>query len=128
MTHQQLDIMVLIVPIAVLSRYYWPGMRKYIREYVKNCLDCQKYKPMNMVPIGLVQVTPPQQRFMTLSVDLFGPLPITPNANRWILITEDIATKWVELFAIQDASAHKCARVIVDEIYLRYGTPRKRER
>lgn len=109
----------------ISSRYYWPGMKKYIKDYVKNCVNCQKYKPSNLMPSGLVQITPPQRRFMTLAVDLFGPLPTTAQGNRWIFVTEDVATKWVELFPLADATAENCARLIVDEICLRYGVPRK---
>lgn len=107
----------------ITSCFYWPGMRKYIKEYVKNCIEYQKYEPSNTLPAGLIRVPPPQQRFMTIAVDLFGPLPVTANGNRRILITEDVATKWVELFALPVASAENCATKIIDEICLRYGTP-----
>ncbi|GBM68964.1 hypothetical protein AVEN_24366-1 [Araneus ventricosus] len=31
----------------IASRYYFPGMRKFIAEYVKNCAECNRYKPNN---------------------------------------------------------------------------------
>lgn len=109
----------------IASRYFWTGMRKYILDYTKSCPDCQKYKVTNLKPAGLLQTPVMSQRFETISIDLFGPLPETKTGERWILIIEDTATKWVELFPLVQASADACARKLIDEIFLRYGVPRK---
>ncbi|XP_047997557.1 uncharacterized protein LOC125235150 [Leguminivora glycinivorella] len=61
----------------IARRYYWKGMRKYIESYVKNCLPCQRYKPTNLKPAGLLQTTALNQRFEVVAFDLFGPLPVT---------------------------------------------------
>ncbi|CAH2108896.1 unnamed protein product [Euphydryas editha] len=100
-------------------------MRKYIEAYVKHCVPCQRYKPSNMKPAGLLQTTPINQRFETVAFDLFGPLPPTMNGKTWIFIIEDVATGWVELFAMETASAENCAKILMDDIFLRYGFPRK---
>jgi hypothetical protein len=60
-----------------------------------------------------------------LSGDLFGPLPPSEDDKKWILIAQDYATKWVELFALADATAENCGWTIVNEIGLRYGLPRR---
>ncbi|GBN51592.1 hypothetical protein AVEN_4713-1 [Araneus ventricosus] len=56
----------------VASRYYFPGMRKYIAEYVKNCPDCNRYKPSNQKPTGLLRTPVYAQRCETLAVDLLN--------------------------------------------------------
>lgn len=58
-------------------------------------------------------------------MDLFGPLPVVDTGERWIFIIEDVATKWVELFALEAATAENCAKCLIDEVILRYGTPRR---
>lgn len=52
-------------------------------------------------------------------------MPEDQNGNKWIFIIEDVSTKWVELFALQRATAEECARVLINEIFLRFGLPRK---
>ncbi|GFY00699.1 retrovirus-related Pol polyprotein from transposon 297 [Trichonephila clavipes] len=47
----------------------------YRMSPVKNCPDCIKYKASNQKPSGLLQTPVPAQRFETLAIDLFGPLP-----------------------------------------------------
>ncbi|GBM57841.1 Retrovirus-related Pol polyprotein from transposon 17.6 [Araneus ventricosus] len=39
----------------IAKRYFWIGMRKFITNYVKNCLDCARFKASNQKPAGLLQ-------------------------------------------------------------------------
>ncbi|GFW41409.1 transposon Tf2-8 polyprotein [Trichonephila clavipes] len=96
----------------------------YRMSPVKNCPDCIKYKASIQKPSGLLQTPVPAQRFETLAIDLFGPLPESKDGKRWILIIEDCTTKWVELFALPNDTAKECAITLVEEVLLRYGIPR----
>jgi hypothetical protein len=29
---------------AIRSQYFWPGMKKYVVEYIARCMECQKVK------------------------------------------------------------------------------------
>lgn len=109
----------------IAARYFWPGMRRTITDYVSKCPECQKYKATNLKPAGQLQTPIQCQRFEVLSIDLFGPLPVTPDGYRWIFIIEDTASRWTELFPLQVASAEHCARCLIDEVILRYGLPRR---
>ncbi|GFW58192.1 retrovirus-related Pol polyprotein from transposon 412 [Trichonephila clavipes] len=106
----------------IAKNCYWTGMRKYITDYVKNCI---KYKASNQKPSGLLQTSVPAQRFETLAIDLFRPLPESKDGKRWIIIIEDCTTKWVELFALPNATAKECAITFIEEVLLRYGIPRR---
>lgn len=101
------------------SRYFWPGMRNQINKYVNNCTECQRYKASNKKPAGLLQTVPSGQRFEVLAFDLFGPLPMTSDGFQWILIAEDLASRWVELFPLKEATAENCAKMLIDEVFLR---------
>ncbi|GFV29313.1 transposon Tf2-8 polyprotein [Trichonephila clavipes] len=100
----------------------------YRMSPVKNCPDCIKYKTFRKFrkiqkPSGLLQTPVPAQRFETLAIDLFGPQPESKDGKRWILIIEDCTTKWVELFALPNATAKECAITLIEEVLLRYGIP-----
>ncbi|GFW69386.1 retrovirus-related Pol polyprotein from transposon 297 [Trichonephila clavipes] len=56
---------------------------------------------------------------------LFGPLAENPTGKKWIFIVEDKSTKWIELFALAEATAENCAKTLIEEVLLRYGLPRK---
>ncbi|GFW83127.1 transposon Tf2-8 polyprotein [Trichonephila clavipes] len=97
----------------------------YRMSPVKNCPDCIKHKASNQKPSGLLQTPVPAQRFETLVIDFFGPLPESKDGKRWILIIEDCTTKWVEVFALPNATAKECVITLIEEVLLRYGIPRR---
>lgn len=105
--------------------FYWPGMRLEITNFVKSCDECKRYKPSSMKPIGLLQTLSSNKRFEIIAVDLFGPLPRTSEGYQWILIVEDICSRWVELFALKEGTAENCALTLLNEVILRYGVPRR---
>lgn len=107
------------------KNFFWKEMRKDVIKYVRSCLECQRYKPTNQKPAGLLQSTANNKRFEVLSIDLFGPLPKGPNGEKWIFIVEDTASRWVELFALKEATAQQCALTLLNEVLLRYGLPRR---
>ena len=109
----------------ICNRYFWPGIRGEISKYVKNCIECQRFKASNMKPAGLLQTSSSKQRFEVIAVDLFGPLPPTEDGYKWIFIIEDVASRWVEIFKLIDATAEACAKTLIEEIFFRYGMPRR---
>ncbi|GFW69038.1 integrase catalytic domain-containing protein [Trichonephila clavipes] len=82
----------------IVKRYYWTGMKK---------------------------TSVYSQRFEVIATDLFGSLPQTASGKQWIFTVEDCATKWVELFALSQASARQCATTLIEEVFMRHGIPRR---
>jgi hypothetical protein len=110
--------------LTKISRhFYWPGIRHDVKDYVRKCNACQRYKVDNKKPAGLLQTPVLHQRFEFLSIDLFGPLPEVPQGENWIYIIEECATRWTELFSLTQATADACAWTLVNEICLRFGLP-----
>ncbi|GFW24939.1 transposon Tf2-11 polyprotein [Trichonephila clavipes] len=109
----------------IVRRYYWTGMRKYISDYIKKCPECARFKATNQKPASLLRTPVYSQRFEVIAIDLFGPLPQTDTGIQWIFIVEDCAMKWVELFALSQASARQCATTLIEEVFMRHGIPRR---
>ena len=109
----------------VAARYFWPSMRRDIKQYVSVCIECQRYKPIQRPPSQLFRPRVPAQRFEVLSIDFMGPLTCTLGGERHILVIQDKATKWTELFAMEKATAEATVTLLINEVCYRYGTPRK---
>jgi hypothetical protein len=63
----------------VTRDYWWPGVRKFVRAYVKGCGTCQQNKVIthrNNPPLN--PITPPEnpEPFKVISIDLITKLPI----------------------------------------------------
>ncbi|GJS51682.1 putative reverse transcriptase domain-containing protein [Tanacetum coccineum] len=50
------------------DRYWWPGMKKDIAEYVSKCLTCLKVKAEHQRPSGLLQQPEIPIQFQALSI------------------------------------------------------------
>jgi hypothetical protein len=51
----------------------------------------------NKAPLGTYISGEPMER---VAVDIFGPLPLTKQGNKYILVISDLFTKWTEAIAI----------------------------
>lgn len=106
------------------DRYYWKGMYKDVEHWVRSCQDCQtRKKPRNnhRAPLLPIPVSAPWER---LAMDVLGPLPVTLNGARYIVVFVEFLTKWPEIFPVKNIDAVTIARLITDEIIPRHGAPR----
>ncbi|MCG7878903.1 MAG: RNase H-like domain-containing protein, partial [Candidatus Thiodiazotropha endolucinida] len=107
----------------VRNGFYWAGLQKDVRNWVKSCEICCKFKSpqrTKRAPMQLVGAGQPMERIAT---DILGPLPETENGNKYILVMSDYFTKWVESVAIPDQTAVTVASALVQEVVCRFGTP-----
>ncbi len=107
--------------LRLMEVAYWPSMRADVWKYCKFCHICQKYKPNLSKLSGHLQSTP-VVGYM-LGVDLMGPFPKSGKQNEHLLVVVDYCSKWVELFPLRTAKAPQIARILVEEIFTRWGTP-----
>ena len=62
----------------VERRFWWPGLYTDVLQYVRTCDQCQRNKPTNQKPGGLLQPLPiPTSRWESVSMDLITALPKT---------------------------------------------------
>ncbi|GBM55011.1 Retrovirus-related Pol polyprotein from transposon 412 [Araneus ventricosus] len=58
-----------------------------------------------------------------MALDILGPLPVTTNGNRYVLVLMDYFTKWQEEIPIPDQEASTVAKELVLTWISRYGVP-----
>ena len=79
-----------------------------VKRMCDECESCLKAKASTeKVPIEKYPI--PSQPFHTISSDILGPLPITSNGNRFILVVRDFTTRYTILSAL----GHKDAESII---------------
>lgn len=100
---------------------YWPTLRSDVWKYCKECQVCQQYKPSISKLAGHMQSTPVVEPGHMLGIDLMGPFPRSSKLNEHLLVVVDYCSKWVELFPLRVAKTPQIARILVDEIFTRWG-------
>ncbi|GKC53364.1 putative reverse transcriptase domain-containing protein [Tanacetum coccineum] len=67
------------------DRYWWPGMKKDIAEYVSKCLTCLKVKAEHQRPSGLLQQPEiPVWKWEGIAMDFVAKLPRTSSGHNTI--------------------------------------------
>ena len=107
----------------IKTKFYWPGYEQDVESWVKECEQCQRRNPPQPNPPALLGTLQAMAPFEILSWDIMGPLPISSQGNKYILVVTDIFTKWVEAFALKDTTANALAIVVLNEAICRYGGP-----
>ena len=94
-----------------------------MQQWVKMCLECQANKKSSIRPRAALGVMPVGAPFDWLVLEYLGLFPVTPRGNRYIFVVMDQFLKWVEIFALPDQSAKRCAATLLNEVISRFGTP-----
>ena len=98
-------------------------MDQDIRLYIRQCRQCNKDKNPRKKPkarLGLYLAGYPMDR---IAVDVMGPMPLTKDANRYILVIGDYFTRWMEAYSLPTQHAEVVAQKLVQEFISRFGTP-----
>lgn len=81
---------------------FWPGHRKAVEEFVKNCRICSFTKPAFLSPPDEPLVTKAPMEIIAL--DYIGPLPIS-QGYKYILTAIDLFSRYAFAFPVRDLSS-----------------------
>ncbi|GJW93182.1 reverse transcriptase domain-containing protein [Tanacetum coccineum] len=107
------------------DRYWWPGMKKDIAEYVSKCLTCLKVKAEHQRPSGLLQQPEiPIWKWEGIAMDFVTKLPRTSSGHDTIWVIVDRLTKSAHFLPMhEDYKIDRLARLYLNEIVARHGVP-----
>ncbi|GKB54881.1 putative reverse transcriptase domain-containing protein [Tanacetum coccineum] len=107
------------------DRYWWPGMKKDIAEYVSKCLTCLKVKAEHQRPSGLLQQPEiPVWKWEGIAMDFVTKLPRTSSGHDTIWVIVDRLTKSAHFLPMrEDYKMDRLARLYLNEIVARHGVP-----
>ena len=112
--------------LALLKRiYWWKGMKQHVYNYVRSCHSCQRNKPSQQSPPGLLQPLPiPSRPWTSISMDLITSLPQTDEGHDSIVTVVDRLTKMVHFFPCSvHVTAAQLANLFLNNIFRLHGLP-----
>ena len=113
--------------LQMLQRFYWwVGLDQSVRWWIRRCLFCQARKTSRQTirwPTTLMPL--PSSPGQIVSVDYFGPLPITRNGNKHILLYTDRFSRHIAAYAVaqDERTAEGTVRIFVEQYIPLWGCP-----
>ncbi|KAG8509364.1 Protein NYNRIN [Galemys pyrenaicus] len=108
---------------------WWPGMQEHVREYCRSCLFCI---PRNLAgseskvieSLWPLRATVP---WATLQIEVVGPVAVSEEGHKHVLIVADPNTRWVEAFPLKPYTHTAVAQVLLQHVFARWGVPLRLE-
>jgi len=85
--------------------YFWPGMRRDVTAWCRECETCAKGKGPPNKRHGTLQKVMTGAPLDIVAIDILSGLPATPDGSKYILVATDYFTKLSEAYALPDAEA-----------------------
>ena len=107
----------------VRARFVWSRMSADCLAFARTCPSCQAAKVIRHVRTPLTQRPLPDDRFISLHLDLVGPLPES-EGQTYLLTIIDRYSRWLEAVPLASATATDCATALLRHWVSRFGVPR----
>jgi hypothetical protein len=103
------------------KRMTFPRMKTEIFKHVSACDVCQKYKHRRgQATLKLTRIPP--FPFHTISIDVVGPLPRAVSGFKYVLVIQDVLTRWIEFIPMTKTDGPVTIKHVI-RYMLRYGVP-----
>ncbi|GKB66101.1 reverse transcriptase domain-containing protein [Tanacetum coccineum] len=102
--------------------FYWPSIFRDAKDYVMKCDACPKLRNIssrNEMPQNNIQVC---EVFDVWGLHFMGPFPDS-RGNKYILVTVDYVSKWVEAQALPTNDARVVVKFLKG-LFARFGVPK----
>ena len=106
-------------------QYYWSGMKRHVRDFVRRCLTCQQVKAEHQKPAGLLQpLEVAEWKWEHVTMDFVTHLPWTPQGHDVVWVIVDRLTKSAHFLAVRMTfTLEKFCRLYIREIVRLHGVP-----
>ncbi|GJY70120.1 reverse transcriptase domain-containing protein [Tanacetum coccineum] len=102
--------------------YYWPSMYIDATKKIQDCTQCQAYstaKASNKEAITVGSTWP----FSHWGIDILGPLPVALGNLKFLAITIEHSTKWVEAKPVTATNRRQVENFSWEHVICRFGVP-----
>ncbi|GAB1867938.1 RNA-directed DNA polymerase [Camponotus japonicus] len=104
----------------VAVSYFWPNLFRDVTDYIRQCDLCQRTKVEQASPAGLMGRRIADGPWTAIVADIIG----SKAGFQYLLVIQDLFTKWVECKALRAATGPKITEALEDLVISRWGAPR----
>lgn len=103
---------------------WWSTMQEDVKEYIRACDACQRYKVRNDSTVPPMKPILPRYTGDIWAADI-AELPTSTRGNTYILVLMEYLSKWAVTVALPSVTTNQVAQALLFEVVLKFGTPRR---
>ena len=103
----------------------WTNLERDIKSFIRQCKLCQEYKDYGKHKRSYKTCPIPERCFDEVSIDVVGPVPTSSSGMRYVLVTQDRLSRWINFARMPNQSAQTTSKTFLQEWVCTYGPPRK---
>ena len=107
---------------TISRRWWWKGMYKDLMNYARGCPQCTIVGRAEQKKIPPLMPIPVDHPFQIVGVDIME-LPLTAKGNKYLVVFQDLFTKWPMAFPTPDQKTERIVRLLVEQIVPLFGVP-----
>jgi hypothetical protein len=109
----------------VSQRYYWPGMRAKIFQYIETCETCQRIKRPKTCPIPVQPLEVLRRPWQHISYDMIVGLPLDGRKDAILVIVDSFSKYSILVPCSTKVTAKDIADLFLEHVWKRHSFPEK---
>uniref|UniRef100_A0A8R1DX66 RNA-directed DNA polymerase n=1 Tax=Caenorhabditis japonica TaxID=281687 RepID=A0A8R1DX66_CAEJA len=110
----------------ISQMFHWPNIKEDVTNALKSCVECQRRKtnPHETTKEPFEMTDKFERPGQHWNIDHIGPLPITENGNRYILVFRDPFSRYLVAEAVKSQDAETTTEIFINRVITVHGVPR----
>lgn len=104
-------------------RYTWPNMHQDVSNTLKTCSACDRIRSTSNAKASVEHPLPLGGLFWRWHIDTAGPLPVSAEGHRYVIVMIEAFSKHVELVPVTSLNSSVTATAFRDRVLARFGAP-----
>ena len=108
----------------IKRRFNWPGLDKFVTDFVKSCPDCRRAKAIRHKPFGPLRFLPiPERPWSSLSMDFIEGLPPSDGHDSILVVVDRLTKMSIFIPTHKTLTSPQLARLFIQHVFAKHGVP-----
>jgi len=108
----------------IQHEYTWPGLRTFVKDYVRSCTSCTRAKTPHHRPYGLLKQLPiPEKPWNSILMDFIEQLPSSTGFTAILVVVDRLSKQAIFIPTHDTITSLELAKLFLLHVFSKHGVP-----
>jgi len=108
----------------IRREYTWPGLRTFVKDYVRSCTSCAQAKTPRHRPYGLLKQLPvPEKPWNSISMDFIEQLPSSTGLTAILVVVDQLSKQAIFIPTHDTITSLELAKLFLLHVFSKHSVP-----